>query len=157
MADDTIKIVGRKRKAAPVDSKTLNALSVSTKSADQKSVEHSKLEERADENSGSLKPFVQANAAILDGMAALNAEILAFGNKRLSANIKRSRSLTGCGNVEQAFRVQFEFFESAVQQYLNQACKMMEIMAFITWWVWGPLGENPKMNPSKTAPLEDRN
>nr|NIS43877.1 phasin family protein [Desulfuromonadales bacterium] len=56
------------------------------------------------------------------------AEMLAFGNKRLSANIERSQSLAGCEDMEQAFQVQTEFFESAVRQYLEQANHVMTIM-----------------------------
>ena len=92
-----------------------------------------------DENRRSLEAFVRANAAVLDGMAALSAEMLAFGNKRLSANIERSQTLAGCQDIEQAFQVQSEFFESAVRQYLDQANHVMTIMATISRSMWGPL------------------
>lgn len=96
-------------------------------------------EELLEENRRSLEAFVQANAAVLDGMAALSAEMLDFGNKRLNANIERSQSLAGCEDMEQAFRVQTEFFESAVRQYLDQANNVMTIMATISRSVWTPL------------------
>ena len=86
-----------------------------------------------------MEAFVQANAAVLDGMAALSAEMLAFGNKRFSANIERSQSLAGCEDAEQAFQVQTEFFESAVRQYLDQANNVMVVMSSISRSFWGPL------------------
>ena len=82
---------------------------------------------------------MRANAAVLDGMAALSAEMLAFGNKRLSANIERSQTLAGCQDIEQAFQVQTEFFESAVQQYVDQANQMMAIMSTINRSFWPSL------------------
>ena len=94
-----------------------------------------------EENRQSLDAFVQANAAVLDGMAALSAEMLSFGNKRLSANIERSQTLAGCQDIEQAFKIQQEFFESAVQQYLDQANQVMTIMATINRSLWTPLEE----------------
>ena len=94
-----------------------------------------------EENRRSLEAFVRANAAVLEGMAALSAEMLAFGNKRLSANIERSQTLVGCEDMEQAFQVHTEFFESAVRQYLDQANQVMTIMSTISrsfWALWGP-------------------
>ena len=87
---------------------------------------------------------VEVNAAIKDGMAALSAEILSFGNKRLNANLEWSQSLVACKDAEQAFRVHTEFFESAVRQYLNQANNVMAIMASMTGGVWAPLEEQTK-------------
>jgi hypothetical protein len=96
-------------------------------------------EDLIEENRRSMEAFVQANAALLDGMAALSAEILTFGNKRFSANIERSQSLAGCEDAEQAFEVQTEFFESAVRQYLDQANNVMMIMSSISRSFLGPL------------------
>ncbi len=92
-----------------------------------------------EENRRSLEAFIRANAAVLDGMAALSAELLAFSNKRLSANIERSQSLASCQDIRQAFEVHTEFFESAVQQYLDQANNVMAIMASISSSFWSPL------------------
>ena len=92
-----------------------------------------------EESRQSLDAFVRANAAVLDGMATLSAEMLAFGNKRLSANIERSQTLAGCQDMEQAFKIQQEFFESAVRQYLDQANQVMTIMATINQGLWAPL------------------
>lgn len=94
-----------------------------------------------DENRDNLEAFVQANEAILNGMAALNAEMMAFGTKRLRANIERSDSLVGCKDAEQAFRVQYDFFQSATQQYLDQANNVLAIMAKMTGAFWAPLQE----------------
>jgi len=96
-------------------------------------------EDLIEENRQSMDAFIQANAAVLDGMAVLSAEMLAFGKKRLSANIERSQTLAGCHDMEQAFQVQAEFFESAVRQYLDQANHVMTIMTAINRSFWPQL------------------
>jgi hypothetical protein len=80
----------------------------------------------------------------MNGMATLSTEMMAFGTKRLRANIERSETLTGCGDVEQAFHAQCDFFEAATQQYLGQANNVMNIMAAMTRAFWGPLEEQTK-------------
>ena len=96
-------------------------------------------EDLIEENRQSMEAFVQANAAVLDGMASLSAEMLTFGTRRFSANIERSQSLAGCEDAEQDFQVQTEFFESAVRQYLDQANNVVMIMSSISRSFWGPL------------------
>lgn len=137
------KGAGPKGKPARSDSEALIALAAEEGAkarAPARSPDPEDLpEDLIEENRRNMEAFVQANAAVLDGMAALSAEMLAFGNKRFSANVERSQSLSGCGDAEQAFQVQTEFFESAVRQYLDQANDVMEIMASISRSFWGPL------------------
>lgn len=133
------KGAGPKGKPARSDSEALIALAAEEGAKARAPAGSPDPEDLIEENRRSMEAFVQANAAVLDGMAALSAEMLAFGNKRFSANIERSQSLAGCGDGEQAFQVQTEFFESAVRQYLDQANNMMMIMSSISRSFWGPL------------------
>ncbi len=144
MADSSSKSAGpkgagSKGKAARSDSEALIALAAEEGARVRAPAGSDDPEDLMEENRRSLEAFIKANAAVLDGMAALSAELLAFGNKRLSANIERSQSLASCQDIEQAFRVHTEFFESAVQQYLDQANNVMSIMASITRSFWNPL------------------
>ncbi len=91
-----------------------------------------------------LEAFVQANEAIMKGMAALNSEILAFGNKRARENVERSESLAGCEDLEEALRIQWEFLQSATQQYLDQTNNLLVIMARMTGDFWTPLEEHTR-------------
>lgn len=92
-----------------------------------------------EEGSAGLTAFVQANQAIMNGMASLSSEMLAFGTRRLRENLERSDSLAGCQSPEEAFQVQCDFFESATRQYLDQASNVMSIMASMTRDAWAPL------------------
>lgn len=136
------KVAGSKGRAGRSDSEALIALAAeegAKASKARKPKEPAGAEDLIEENRQSVETFVRANAAVLEGMAALSAEMLAFGNKRLSANIERSQTLAGCHDMEQAFKVQTAFFESAVQQYLDQANQMMEIMTTINRSFWPSL------------------
>lgn len=133
------KKTGQKGRARRSDSEALKALAAEESALAKALAGSSDSEDLMEENRRSLEAFVRANAAVLDGMAALSAEMLSFGNKRLSANIERSQSLAGCRDAEQAFQVHTEFFESAVRQYLDQANHVMTIMATISRSLWAPL------------------
>ena len=73
-------------------------------------------EASSDETSHALDAFVQANEAIMDSMAALGAEMMEFGTKRVSENIERTESLMRCNDPAEAFRNQNEVVQSATQQ-----------------------------------------
>ncbi len=141
MAESSSKARGSKGKAPRSRSETLMALAAKKSSGAEQAAEPSRPAAFIDENSDSLKAFVQANEVILNGMATLNAEMVAFGTKRLRENVERSESLTGCKDPEQAFRVQFNFLEAATQQYLEQANNMMTIMTTFTRDFWAPMQE----------------
>ncbi len=137
--------------AARSESKALKDLAARAKSADERAAKRSNPEELVEKNRRSLEAFVESNAAATDGMATLSAEILAFGNKRLNANLERSQSLVACEDAEQAFRVHYEFFESAVRQYQDQTNNMMTIMASMTRGLWAHLEEQSPAG-NKTSP-----
>ena len=133
------KVAGSKGRAGRSDSEALIALAAEEGAKARTPKAPAGAEDLIEENRQSMETFVRANAAVMEGMAALSAEMLAFGNKRLSANIERSQTLAGCHDMEQAFKVQTAFFESAVQQYLDQANQMMEIMTTINRSFWPSL------------------
>ena len=91
------------------------------------------------ETRDNFEAFIEANEAIINGLAALNQEAMAFGNKRLRENIVRSESLVDCKGPEDAFRVQCEFLHAATQQYLEQTNHMMAAMTKMAESFWGPL------------------
>ncbi len=84
------------------------------------------------ENSGDLDAFLQANEVIMKGMAALSSEMIDFSNRRLREVTKRSELLVGCKDVDQVFRIQGEFAQTATLQYLDQTTNMLSIMTKMT-------------------------
>ncbi len=96
------------------------------------------------ENGGDPDAFLQANEAIMKGMAALSSEMMDFSNRRLGEFTKRSESLVGCKDVDQAFRIQYEFAHTATQQYLDQTNNLLTVLAKMTEDFWAPLQEHTR-------------
>lgn len=117
-------------------SKTSETAPSAPESAEQQAV--------VEQNQANLVAFVEANEAIMAGMAALGAEAVGFGTKRLRDNIERTETLLACRDPEQAFRVQCEFFEQATQHYLEQANQVMTIMTAMTQNFLAPLEERTR-------------
>ncbi len=148
MANSTSKTAGTTSKAARSGSKVLSACIAKTSAENEPAAEHADTAaEHADSvdldeaNRRSLDAFVEANVAIMNGMNSLSAEMAAFGGKRLNANLDHSQSLVGCDDAEKALRVQSEFFESAMRQYLEQASSVMEVMTSISRGFWTALDQ----------------
>ncbi len=133
-----------KRTAGRLDHAALMAGSTKKTSGPKQATEPSEHEADIGEISDDLEAFVQANEAIMNGMAALSSEMLAFGDKRLRQNIERSESLVGCKDAEEAFRTQFDFAQSATQQYLDQTNNLLTILAKMTGDFWAPLQEHTR-------------
>ncbi len=118
--------------------------SIKKSSRPKQATETSEHEADIGEVENALEAFVQANETIINGMAALNSEMLTFGNKRLRENIERSESLVGCKGAEEAFRIQFDFAQSATQQYMDQTNNLLTILAKMTGIFWAPLQEHTR-------------
>ncbi len=96
------------------------------------------------ENSGDLEAFLQANKAIMKGMAVLSSEMMDFGNRQLHEFTKQSESLVGCKDAEEAFRIQCDFAQSATQQYLDQSNNLLTVLAKTAEDFWAPLQEHTR-------------
>ncbi len=144
MASSTGKTTGTKGKTARSPSEALSVRVDKTSSKNEAAAEHPDTLDLNEASRRSLESFVEANLAIMNGMNALNAEMAAFGSRRLSANFERSQSLMGCEDAEKALHVQSEFFESAIRQYVEQAHSVMEIMASISTSVWSTLDQRTR-------------
>ncbi len=94
------------------------------------------------EISGDVDPFLQANEAIMDGMTALSSEMMDFSKRRLGEVTKRSESLKGCKDADQALRIQYEFAHTTTQQYLEQTNNLLAILAKMTQNFFNPLQEH---------------
>ncbi len=144
MAGSTKKTRRSRKAAGRLNPQSMMTESTKKDSASETATERLQHDALTDENTQSLEAFVQANEAIMNGMAALNSEMLAFGNTRLSENIERSESLMSCNDAEEAFRIQWDFFQSATQQYLDQTNNVLAIMAKMTGGFWAPVQERTK-------------
>ena len=144
MDRSTKKTPRSEKTAGRLDHETLMAGSTNKSSGSKQATERSEHEADIGEISDDLEAFVQANEMIMNGMAALNSEMLAFGNTRLRENLERSESLVGCKNAEEAFRIQCDFAQSATQRYLDQSNNLLTLLAKMTEDFWAPLQEHTR-------------
>ena len=84
---------------------------------------------------------LQANEAIMKGMAALNSEMMAFGKRRLGKYTGRSESLMRCKDAEQAVCIGIDFAQTATLQYLDYNYKLFAIVTKMTEEFLSPLQE----------------
>ena len=82
-----------------------------------------------DSNGEALATVIKSSEAMLHGMASLSNEVMSFANARLQQNLQTTETLTHCKDFEQAFRVQCDYAQTASQQYLAEASKLMELAA----------------------------
>jgi hypothetical protein len=95
-------------------------------------------------NGETMKAVMKANESMFGSMAAINREIFDFGSTRLRHDIETSRSLMGCKDAEEAFRLQCDFTRAAAQQYFEEAGKLMNLTAEFTRDYWAPIEDRTK-------------
>ena len=89
-------------------------------------------------NGEALAAMIKANEAMLAGYVAMQQEIAEFSNGRLRQDMENQEALTQCGDLQEAFRLQAEFAQKAMQQYAQETAKLIELSARIGRECWGP-------------------
>ena len=95
-------------------------------------------------NGQMLEALIRANEAAIRGMTALNQELMEFGNARLRENAERQASLSNCRSLEEAYEVNTDFLQSATQQYVEEAGKLLRLAAEMSQDYWTPLESRTK-------------
>ena len=90
-------------------------------------------------NGDNLKAIMQANEALLAGMAELGREMMTFSTTRLRQDMAASESLMCCGDPGEAFRLQCDFARTASEQYFVEADKLMKLANKMAQECWAPL------------------
>jgi hypothetical protein len=79
---------------------------------------------RADE----LHSLIVAGQAWIDGVQALNAEMLAFWQSRVKAGLAVGGELLECTSVDRALEAQLDYAKAAVQAYLDQPGRIARLL-----------------------------
>jgi phasin family protein len=95
-------------------------------------------------NEQNFNALMKANEALLGNILELTQQVFAFSAARLQENIRMSQSLMSCRDPDEAFRSENEFLQSAVQQYVDQAGKMLDLMSRMTRECWVPLEDRAR-------------
>ena len=95
-------------------------------------------------NEQNFNALMKANEVLLGNILELTQQVFAFGAARLQENIRMSQSLMSCRDPDEALRSEGAFFQSAVEQYLDQSGKMLELMSRMSRDCWLPLEDRAR-------------
>lgn len=92
-------------------------------------------------NGEALAAMMRANQVLLEGMTAMQREIMEFGSARLRQDLETQEELSHCKDLQEAFRMQAEFAQKTMQQYAEEMSKLAQLSAKIGCDCWAPWEE----------------
>ena len=92
-------------------------------------------------NNTAMDAFTKASQAYVSAMAAVNGEVFRFVTRRLRQDVEVGQSLTGCDDLSKAAGVQQEWARKAMDDYMAETGKLMELASKATMESWKPLYE----------------
>jgi hypothetical protein len=75
---------------------------------------------------------VKSTGACLDGMSALNGEVVEFVNERVRRDIDLGQSLARCSNWAEACSLQQDWARQAMQDYIGETTKLFQLASKLT-------------------------
>ena len=99
--------------------------------------------------SGAVNAFILAGHALVDGGQAINAEQLAFWQSRLKEDLATCQRLLECGSAQNAWQIQLEYAQSALQAYVDQSTKVAALIAHAL--TDSLLPKTPRAAPSRST------
>jgi hypothetical protein len=78
---------------------------------------------------GDVNLFMLAGHAVIEGGQQVSAEMLAFWQSRLKDAVATGRRLLECASAQDAWEVQLEYAQSALQAYVDQSAKVAGLVA----------------------------
>ena len=105
-------------------------------------------------NGAAMEIFSQACQAYAIGFAAVNGELINFVNARLKHNVELGEALARCRNWTDAATLQQDWAQTASEEYLAEASRLMEVASKVTKDSWKPLSAGSEQavgKPPKTT------
>ena len=90
-------------------------------------------------NTTAMEAFTKASRAYVSGMAAVNGEVFRFVTQRLRHDVEVGQSLAGCEDFSKAASLQQEWARKAMDDYMAEAGRLMELASKATTESWEPL------------------
>jgi phasin protein len=83
-------------------------------------------------NAQALEAMVKANAAMMQGMAEMQRQIMEFSGSRLRLDVETQEALAHCSDLREAFQVQADFTQKAMCDYAEQVAKLLNLSAKVS-------------------------
>ena len=97
------------------------------------------FDEMLDANFAIMEAYARGSAAMMKGMANLNAEMARFAEDRIRANIERTQSLLQTSDPADVVELQVDFARSAAEQYFTEGTRLLDLAAGVTEESWAPI------------------
>ncbi|MEL6280504.1 MAG: phasin family protein [Pseudomonadota bacterium] len=90
-------------------------------------------------NADNLSAMSEASGAAMKGAMGFFQETSRFMSERLKKDVETMQALSGCRTPEDFFRVQAEFFDTAIRDYSDETSKVAKLVAETTQGACEPL------------------
>ena len=92
-------------------------------------------------NGAIVESFTQSCETYVSGVTTLNAELMGFANTRASRDVDLGEALSKCENWSDAVGLQQDWAQQAMEEYLAEASRLVELSAKIAQGNWVPVYE----------------
>lgn len=92
-------------------------------------------------NGAMLSAFAKASQAYVDGLVAMNEEMMSFANDRMHRNAELGERLTKCGTWGDVLSLQQDWSRAAMEAYSAETAKLTELATKVQSESWAPLAE----------------
>ena len=92
-------------------------------------------------NNFSMDAFGEASRAYVNGMAAVNGEVFRFLSQRLRRDVETGQTMARCDDWSKAASLQQDWARAAMEDYMAESSRLMELTSKATMESWQPLYE----------------
>lgn len=92
-------------------------------------------------NNLSMEAFSEASRAYVNGMAAVNGEVFRFLSQRMRRDMETGQSMARCDDWSKAAALQQDWVRAAMEDYMAESSRLMELTSKATMESWKPLYE----------------
>ena len=118
------------------------------------------LEGLAAFNGTTADAFMKASRAYWNALSELNGELYGFYDKRLKHDMDLSRTMAGCGDLQEATRLQQDWARTTLEEYAAEATKIMQLCSQAGMESWrtfyGQMGSGSKPAEAASETPEQR-
>ena len=88
---------------------------------------------------GNLGATVASSRTMIDGLQALNVELIGFVQGRVRHGLDHGRSLAACGSAREALELQAAYVNGTMRAYVDEMARLGELVGKLMNDGWTPL------------------
>ena len=95
-------------------------------------------------NNAGFEAFMKSSDSMFRAMASINSEIIDFTDKRVRAVWDTTQSMVKCNTWSEAFEIQSKHAKSAMEEYIAEGNKLLNLSAQAGREGWAPIEETAR-------------